>query len=481
MLNPTVLQKLTEWKKSPLLFVTECIGAKPSLQQTEALLELPTSKRMTIRSGHGTGKSAFTTWAILWFQSTRTFPKVACTAPTARQLSDVLWAEMSKWLRQSLLRDEFVIQKDKIFYKEHPKEWWVRAISPSVKASKEEQAETLAGLHADHLLVCVDEASGVPDPIYIPLEGALTQEDNRVLLIGNPTKNHGYFYDTHFHPTIRQKWNRFHWNAEKSELVTEAQIAYMADKYGKDSNVYRIRVLGEPPTDDDLALIPMSWAIQCCDNEVAVSEDEPLYLGVDVARYGDDKSVILPRRGLKIDPWESFQGMNTIELAQLVGRNLVELEADGAAIDEIGVGAGVVDYLMKQPQLRGLITGVNVAMVSSDRTKWRRLRDELWLSVREKCMKGVYSFPGGKLGEEICNELAMIRYELEGGVYTVESKKKMKLRAVKSPNIADALCLTEYFHDVAARIWGKKTQERRKNKLLGKDSFPKGRNAWMAA
>ncbi len=479
--NPIVLERLKAWEKSPLLFVTECIGATPSSQQAEALIAVPTTKRISIRSGHGTGKDAFAAWVILWFESTRTFPKVACTAPTARQLSDILWSEISKWLRQSLIADEFIIQKDKIFHKDNPKEWWVRAISPSVKSSKEEQAETLAGLHGDHLLIVVDEASGVPDPVYIPLEGALTQEDNRVLLIGNMTKNTGYFYDTHFHVEIRKAWTLFHWNSEDSTIVADSYPKYMATKYGRDSNVYRIRVLGEPPLDDEMALIPLSWAIQCCDNEMIISEEEPLYLGVDVARYGDDKSVILPRQGLKISAWEMFQGMNTIELAQLVAANAVEHSADGIAIDEIGIGAGACDWLMKQKYTKEITTGVNVAMQSTDKTKYKRLRDELWVMVRDKCMRGQYWFPGGKVGEELCNELASVRYEEINGVWVVESKKKMKLRGVASPNIADALCLTEYFYDVAARIWGRKAKERRKKKRRGRYQPPGGRDSFMAA
>jgi len=157
-MNPTILSKLQEWKNSPLLFVTECIGAVPSDQQADALVKIKDAKRLSIRSGHGTGKDAFAAWVALWFEATRTFPKVICTAPTARQLSDILWSEISKWLRHSLLSEEFVIQQAKIFHKDHPKEWWIRGISPNIKASKEEQAETLAGIHGDHVLVIVDEA-----------------------------------------------------------------------------------------------------------------------------------------------------------------------------------------------------------------------------------------------------------------------------------------------------------------------------------
>jgi hypothetical protein len=168
-----------------------------------------------------------------------------------------------------------------MFHKESPKEWWCRAVSPSVKASKEEQAETLAGFHGDHLLIVADEASGIPDPVFIPLEGAMTQEDNRVLLIGNMTKNSGYFYDSHFHPELSKPWTQLHWNSKYSTNVKPEYPNYMATKYGLESSVYRVRVEGEPPLEDETTLIPLAWAIQCIGNETIVSEDEPRYLGVD--------------------------------------------------------------------------------------------------------------------------------------------------------------------------------------------------------
>ncbi|KKS16783.1 MAG: hypothetical protein UU74_C0033G0015 [Candidatus Woesebacteria bacterium GW2011_GWA1_41_7] len=220
-LSPAV-SKLREWKHSPLIFATECLKVRPSEQQVELLQALGDTsiKRITIRSGHGTGKDASASWAILWFLTVHRNAKVVCTAPTARQLSDILWSELSKWTRQSeLLIEEFTAQKDKIFHVSNPKEWWCRAVSASVKATKEDQAETLAGFHGDNLLFVVDEASGVPDPVYIPLEGALTQENNRILLIGNMTKASGYFYDSHFHPSISKAWKKLHWRSDKSSNV----------------------------------------------------------------------------------------------------------------------------------------------------------------------------------------------------------------------------------------------------------------------
>lgn len=477
-MNPKIIQKIKEWRNSPLQFVTDCIQARPSDQQADALARFPKTKRMTIRSGHGCGKDTLAVWLILWFMSTRPYAKVVATAPTARQLYDILWSEISKWLRQSLVADEFVVQRDKMFHKSSPKEWWARAVSPSVKASKDEQAETLAGFHGDHLLIVVDEASGVPDPVYIPLEGALTQEDNRVLLIGNMTKNQGYFYDTHFHAQIKTMWDKVHWDSRNSSNVSKETIDGFIFKYGIDSNVFRIRVAGEPPLDSENTLIPLSWAQQCVGNEILVAEDEPLFLGVDVARYGEDSSIILPRKNLQIYPWETFQGMNTIDLGGFVQQTYLETEADGLAIDEIGVGAGVTDWLIKHGHLK--VFGINVANKSSDHTKWARLRDELWLRVRDKCMRGVYSFPDTPESQDLCDELSSVRYEFDAnGAYKVEGKKDMKLRGVASPNIADALCLTEYFESFAYKLWNTPKEKKKKKRIIS--SPPIGRrNKWTS-
>lgn len=424
------------------------------------------SKRNTIRSGHGTGKDAVATWIIWWFLCTRPFAKVVCTAPTFRQLNDVLWSEMSKWGRKSKtnLISEFVVQKDKIFHKDAPKEHWCRAVSVSVKASADDQAETLAGFHGDHLLIVVDEASGVPDPVFIPLEGAMTQDDNRAFLIGNMTKNTGYFYDTHYLDGIAENWQKFHWDSRESENVKPSMIEYFKTKYGEDSDVFRVRVAGEPPLKESDSYIPLSWAVQCIDNGVTCSPDDLKFLGVDVARYGDDLSVILPRQGNLIGPWETFDDLDTISLGGFVKFNLADMDATGAAIDEIGVGAGVVDWLEKFNTPN--IYGVNTARNSSNIEEFNKLRDELWTAMRIKCMRGLYNFPAGKLGDELANELSMPRYDFNahGGVI-LESKKIMRSRGIKSPNIADALALTEYFHTTAHLLFQNKNKKKSSKKL----------------
>ena len=460
-INKGVIKKLLAWKQSPLLFVHDCIAATPSTQQIELLQAIGKEKRVTVRSGHGCGKDSGASWIALWFMITRPYAKVVVTAPTNRQLRDIFLAEISKWLRQSPVADEFIVRKDSIQHKEAPKEWWLRLISPSIRATKEEQAETLAGLHGDHLLIICDEASGIPDPTFVPLEGALTQPDNKVLLIGNMTRNFGYFYDTHFHATIKKSWTKLHWDSRKSTNVDKSMPEYFATKYGLDSNIFRIRVEGNPPLQDEDTLIPLWTAEQCIGNDFEVAEDEPLYLGVDVARYGNDASVILPRRGLKIFPWDMYRKLNTIDLGGFINQSYQELDADGCAIDVIGIGAGVADWLEKH-NMRNLYQ-VNVANSSSDIGKFNRLRDELWIRVRDNCLLGKYSFPdimvkGGieSLGKQLANELACVRYTFNAhGGYIIESKKDLKTRGIASPNIADALCLTEYFSNTSTKVFSK--------------------------
>ena len=492
-MNQRIVEKLKAWRDSPLLFVTECIGVEPSNQQAEALVAMTKGKRVSIRSGHGTGKSALAAWRILQFLTTRAYPKVVCTAPTARQLSHVLWAELSKWLRKSILADEFVIQKDKMFHKDAPKEWWARAVSPSVKASKEEQAETLAGFHGDHLLIIVDESSGVEDPVYIPLEGALTQEDNHVMLIGNPTRNTGYFHDTQFHPEISKKWIKLHWDSRKSTNVTKDMVEYFRDKYGEESNVFRIRVKGEPPLDDAKSFIPLHWAEQCIGNTIEVDEDWPLILSVDVAREGDDDSIIMPRRGFKIYPWSTHHGVHTIELANRVLHDFIDLEAVLVGIDTVGVGGGVYDWLAHDPRGLGIakVLSCNVAEVAMENETYHRLRDELWGKVRENCMRRKYSFPDTiikvagadiHIGRELCNELSSVHYDADSGRIKIESKKHMKeSRGISSPNIADALCISEFVQTYAFTNYT--VQERRKlmNSKKAADSYFPGKHNWMVA
>lgn len=475
--NSKAKNKISEWRDNTAQFAEECCKMTPTSQQKELFAAFDRGDaRITVRSGHGTGKDAAVSIIILKTLTTRSYPKIPCTAPTGHQLRDVLWAEINKWLRQSLVKDEFVWNNERIYLKSAKEEWFAVARTVNVKGTKEDQGETLAGLHADNLLFIVDESSGVPDPVFGPIEGGLTGLNNRVILIGNMTKRTGYFHETHFHSELNKQWTKLHWDSRDSSLVTDEWVQFYITKYGEDSNVFRIRVMGEPPLEDEnyASVVPFAWANQCVGNEILVAEDEPKYLGVDVARYGNDDSIVLPRKGLKIYPWHKFSQINTIELGGWINHIFNEEEAAGIAIDEIGIGAGVTDWLVKHHD-QGIVHGVNVANRPNDSERFARLRDELWWSVRDKCMKQAFWFPEGKGSDLLVNELASPVYELVEKKIKVESKKKMKARGIDSPNIAEALLMSEYFSLNATRTWPKNPIAYRKKQLHNTDPL-----AWMS-
>ena len=180
-------QVMAELRDNPVMFVREILNAEPDAWQAEALNALSKESRVAIRSGHGVGKSCMESWAVCWFLFTRYFPKVIATAPTIRQLYDILWAEISKWLKRSpLLSELFEWQKTKVVMKAEPERWFAVARTAA-------KPENMQGFHEHSILFVLDEASGISDEIFEAVEGALTTPDAKLLICGNPTRNSGFF------------------------------------------------------------------------------------------------------------------------------------------------------------------------------------------------------------------------------------------------------------------------------------------------
>lgn len=464
--------QIRAWTLDPLRFVREVFdlddspGKRISDQQREGLecyrrlltakLKLSRGVPMTqeekadakkiglcIHSGHGTGKTSTASWIILHFMVCRPFCKIPCIAPVGTQLKTNLWPEVHLWLRRSrFLQDLIKWQAEKIYWKEEAgREWFAIPRTVNVKASPEEQAETLAGIHADNLLVVVDESSGVPDPVFRPLEGSLTGPCNLVLQIGNPTQSHGFFYESF--TKNRADWLVCHWNAEESELVDRTHIERMERKYGKDSNAYRIRVLGLPPLAAPDTLIPWDWVMQAVGRELIVEDTTPVVLGIDVGReLGGDQSVILRRQGPIVRGLDTYSGVNTQELGYWCLKEITETNAQVAAIDVIGWGAGTYDMLKDLTPIP--ILPINVAESAGDPERFMRLRDELWWNLRERFQAGTISIPHD---EELIGELSTIKYNFSKTAkekIKIESKQELRDRGLASPNKADSLCLSEF-------------------------------------
>lgn len=476
------------WARDSELFVREALGVDTiSNQQVEAChelsllinskIKLADGEKMTerekqyarkvgisIMSGQGTGKDAWTSWMILWFLSCFPWPKIGATAPTQHQLKDVLWSEIGKWMNRRrpdgtfafVLRDFFVLQSDRLHLKEaEGKRWFAVARTTNVKGSSDEQAETLAGLHEEFMMLVVDEASGVPDPVFRPFEGTMTQKCNFGIVIFNPTRSTGFAVGTHLKE--RERWICLRWNAEESELVTKDSIADKARKYGKDSNFYRIRVLGLPPTSEENILLPWDWVIDSVGRDLAPLDGDQLIFSIDVGAGGDD-TALLRRVGPEIKPIEVSGIADSEQLTGWLLRRILDGEPRVVLIDPIGVGWGIAGNL--RARWKGEVLDVNVAEVASDNTRFSRLRDELWWRLREDFEHRTITIPDDPV---LIAELTAIRYEPDrlDGKIKVESKKDLKKR-IESPNRADSLMMTEYFnpHDMrrmSKRIAAKRT------------------------
>jgi len=449
-------ERILRWRAGgPALFATEALGL-PSTWDAEAEEGVPewwweASKllvarhRLSVRSGHGVGKSAFLAITILWAHTCFLPVKGGCTAPTATQMSDVLWAELSKWHR--ILKERvpelgasFEWTSDSFYLKDRPEESFTVA-----RTARPEKPDALQGLHAHKgvVLVIADEAPGVADSIFEAARGALSDKNSFVILAGNPTRLEGLFYDTHH--KLRSLWGTIQVNGEDSPLQSQLFRDEIIHQYGRDSNVYRVRVMGDFPLEEADSVIPMHLC------EAAAVRDikpygKPVW-GVDVARFGGDRTVLIKRQtNATTCAHISWSGMDTMQSA---GKVLAEWQAtlpenrpDTIFVDVIGVGGGVLDRLL---ELNLPAVGVNVAESASVDDKYSRLRDELWFRARKWLEKKDCLLFRDDI---LFAELSMPKYSFTStGKIKVESKDEMKKRYPRSPDVADAFCLT--FGDAA--------------------------------
>lgn len=503
MSDPKLRQLILSWRLDANKFVQEAMGFNGnnpgidalSNQQIEAskhLSLLVTSKwklalnhpmtelekkyaakiGISIMSGQGTGKDCWTSLMMWWFLTCFEKPRIGSTAPTQHQLKDVLWSELYKWANRKredgnyyfVCRELFEIQSDRVFLKEFEgKEWFAVARTTNAKGTADEQAETLAGLHEHNMMLVVDEASGVADPVFKPFEGTMTQECNFGIVIFNPTRSTGYAIRTQFQD--RDRWICLRWNAEESDIVTKASIEEKARKHGKDSNFYRIRVLGLPPTVGTNELIPWDWVMDAVDRDVQPMDNDPLIFIIDVGAGGDD-TALCRRKGPKVMPFEVTNIAESEQLTSWLLRRILTEEPRFAFIDPIGVGWGIAGHLRDRVK-NGVteIIEVNVAETAAEDMKFSRLRDELWWKVREEFEARTISIPDDPL---LIEELTAIKVDQErlDGKIKVEGKKDLRKR-IDSPNRADTIMMSQFY----GKFYIRKMATRKKKKQEAQPSW----------
>jgi phage terminase large subunit len=464
------------WRNDPVRYAVERLGLQATWQQQQILEALiPEGAKVTVRSGHGIGKSGVAAAAVWWFLETRNFARVPCTAPASHQLKDILWGELAKWLRKAdglsrqrgdhprvWLSSLFRLTKDRLYDRGAPDEWFAAA-----RTSGKDNPEALQGFHSGDftvsddghgvtqqasgaILFVIEEASGVYEPVFEVAEGALSSRGARVLMLGNPTRNTGSFASSH--RQNRAEYRAFHFRSQDSPLVDPDYRPRLVRKFGEGSNVVRVRADGEFPRQDDDTLIAIELT------EAALQRERPLLvtgarrLGIDVARFGDDRTVLLLRQGPVVERIAIHAKQDTMATVGHVLQAVQAWAVEDICVDVIGVGAGVYDRLaelQREGKLSATVHAANVAEAAPTRhadqdAQGRSLRDYLWLLTAAWLREGSPVFAADREHcEDLAGELSSVKYAPDSsGRLVIESKDRMKARGLRSPDLADALTLT---------------------------------------
>jgi phage terminase large subunit len=435
--NNTLVDFTKRYASSPTLFVREVLGVEPLPYQAEFLEAIASGERkISIRSGHGTGKSTAASWAMLWYFLMRYPNKVVVTAPTSSQLFDALFAELKRWINElpPMFEQVLNVKSDRVEHVAAPSEMFI-----SARTSRAETPEALAGVHSEHVMLVVDEASGVPEQVFEAAAGSMSGHSATTIMLSNPTRSSGTFYESQ--TRLSDSWWTRRWSCVDSPLVSDEFVDEMRQRYGEESNAFRIRVLGEFPLADDDTIIPFHLVESATHRDVEISDETKVVWGLDVARFGTDCTALCKRQGPVVTEIRSWRGL---DLMQTVGRVVAEYEALSPSkrpkeilVDSIGLGSGVVDRLR---ELDLPVRGINVAESPSMKETYMNLRSELWFKAKAWLEDRSCKLPPN---DQLIAELTSIRYSFtSSGKMKAESKDEMRRRGLSSPDLADAFCLT---------------------------------------
>jgi len=391
----------------------------------------------------GPGKTTVLSWIAWNFLLTRPFPRIAATSISADNLSDTLWPEMAKWQhKSSLLTELFTWTKTRITHNEHPEIWWMSARSWSKSADKSQQSNTLAGLHEDYIMFLLDESGGIPDAVMTTAEAALSScVEGHVIQAGNPTMLEGPLYRACTEE--RYLWHVIEItgdpdNPKRSPRIKVEWANEEIKRHGRDNPWVLINVFGEFPPSSINALIgpeEIKAAMARYYREFEIGKAAKV-LGVDVARYGADSSVIAKRHGIQAFPFTQMRNLNSTEGASWVNREWDNFQADACFVDDTGgFGSGWID------QLRNLgrsPIGVVYSRKAAQSERYYNKRSEMYFTAVEWIKNG------GALPEcpELLEALTKTTYTTPKGLLLLEPKELVKEKLKFSPDHADAFVQT---------------------------------------
>jgi hypothetical protein len=438
-----------DWQKEQLISIGNALRAG-EMTADEAVAYVVQD---ATASGHGIGKSAQVSMITCWAMSTMPHCRMIITAGTDTQLKTKTQPEIAKWFRMLICAHWFDIHATKISHKQHPTSWRCDFIPWS-----ENNPESFAGLHnkGRRIVVIFDEASQIAENIFETVMGALTDAGTQILwlLYGNPTRNTGSFRECF--GKMRHRWTTRQIDSRTVPGTNKALLNKWVQDYGEDSDLVRVRVRGVFPRASSLQFIPNDIVQDARKRTVESLFTDPVILGVDVARFGDDQSVIAPRKGrdAKSRKWRRFRNMDTMALASEVAKAAREEHADAIFIDGGGIGAGVVDRVRQLELPRGCqVYEINFGgkpdgawVTDADEVKVRNKSTEMAAQMRNWLKTGAVPDE-----QEIEDDLCGREYGYDGdNAIGLEKKEDMKKRGLSSPDNADALALT-FAYPVAQR------------------------------
>lgn len=449
-----------EYVDEPVRFGLEVLGLRLCHDQRRILEAINRSRRVAACAGQKLGKSTAFVVAALWWACTRGRGRVLLTGPGNEQVRDVLWKELRRIaydpnnLRADRRRVVDVLGVEPAIMPHTGMQWPDgREIIGYVK----DGPTATQGFSSPEMLIIIDEGSGVPDPIFEAHEGN-TAAGGRILTASNPTANVGWFFEA-FHSHL-EFWDTMELSSEDSPNITGAEppipglagpewLAELKEKYGREHPNYLVRVLGKfagQATNtiigrDDLVESHKRYALN-----TAAPREEPLELGVDVARFGDDSTSIAPRRGKRIYPLIVIQGFDNNEVAGKVLEVAREQRRPGeVVVVKIdctgGHGTGPADILRTGHHREVTVVEVNASSKADDEEKFTNLRAQLHFGVAEWLKAGGELPPDKKLDVELLAPTYTFDARRR---FVVEPKDKIKKRIQRSPDRADAVALAVY-------------------------------------
>ena len=433
---------LARWREHPAQFVRELFGIVPDPWQAEVLEAFPHRQRLAMKACKGPGKTAVEAWLAWNFLVTRPHPKIAALSVTAENLADNLWSEMAKWRQRSeLLMSDFEWTKTRIFCRDSPETWWMSARNWSKTADRALQGGTLAGLHADYILFVLDESGGIPDAVMASAEAALSScVEGHIVQAGNPTHLEGPLYRAC--TSERALWHVTEITADPDDSARSTRVKAewareQIAKYGRENPWVLVNVFGKFPPGSLNTLIGPDECREATKRSYRAEEvaRAARVLGVDVARFGDDASVIFPRQGLVAFAPQRFRNIDGTQGAGAVARKWQEWGADAVFIDDTGGwGASWIDNLRL---LGHYAIGVGFAGRPAD-PRYENKRTEMYFQAIE------WIKAGGALPDcpELVAALSQTTYSFRGDRLLLEPKEQVKARLGYSPDDADALALT---------------------------------------